>query len=160
MQVYCAAEIWRCSFPVVGMPRLLPRGEAAESLRLWIMCKARKPNWEVPSSFKELEALHARTLRAGTLLKVQLHVARCSLYSDKTLDEFEMRRYSEWKLEVCNLASYSKLRVQWRASLLEVGDAAKRLHLRLLRRHDRSSPSSFPFLPCSAMFLCLAGLGC
>ncbi|CAE7326731.1 ODA4, partial [Symbiodinium necroappetens] len=72
-----------------------------------VACNELLPRGEVPSSFKELEALHSRTLQ--------------------TLDSFETRRYSDWKGEVA--------------------EAAKRLHLRLLRRHDRTGLLKVNFDP-------------
>ncbi|CAK9075362.1 unnamed protein product, partial [Durusdinium trenchii] len=63
---------------------------------------------EVPESFKELLRIHDQTLQ--------------------TLDEYEKRRYSEWKQEA-------------------VEEAAKRLHMRLLRRHDRTGLLKVNFDP-------------
>lgn len=69
---------------------------------------------EVPESFRELCRIHDQTLEA--------------------LDEYERRRYSEWKEEA-------------------VGEAAKRLHLRLLRRHDRTGLLKVNFDPALVQLL-------
>lgn len=53
----------------------------------------------------------------------------------QTLDSFEMRRYSDWKGEVAEAVPTRFRRGD--ASAVAVRQAAKRLHLRLLRRHDR-----------------------